>query len=150
MPLPLAPVSVTRGLISDVHLSVRTLLFLAICILSLLLIKRYSHTVIMATKSRFSADSHGTLTEKSDRDSTTKPSGPNGDFRGDIEVSNKLPSKAELDKAAKLPILDMNGKRQAFGNLFIGESASQKHLIIFVRHFFCGVCSELPFRKVSG
>ena len=140
MALPPGAVGVLHEPIPYVHLSPRTLSSVALCVVSLLLIKRYYKTIIMATKSRYSGDSHGTLTDKSDMDSTTKPSGPNGDFKGDIEVSNKLPSTAELDKAAKLPILDVNGKRKLFGNLFTGESASKKHLIIFVRHFFCGVC----------
>ncbi|KAL0579916.1 hypothetical protein V5O48_002087 [Marasmius crinis-equi] len=41
-----------------------------------------------------------------------------------------------LQKASELEVLDTNGKRVNFGTLF----ATQKTIVIFTRHFFCGNC----------
>ena len=69
----------------------------------------------------------------------TKPRGPTGDFDGDIKVSNKPPTRAELEKVAHLPVLDASGKSHTFKSLYDGK---HKVLIVFIRHFFCGVCSH--------
>ena len=69
----------------------------------------------------------------------TAPQGPTGDFDGDIKVSNKPPSKAELQKVAHLPLLDASGKSHTFKSLYDGK---RKVLIVFIRHFFCGVCGH--------
>ena len=73
------------------------------------------------------------------RKAATNPQGPTGDFDGDIKVSNKPPSKAELQKVADLPVLDASGKSYTFKSLYDGK---RKLLIIFIRHFFCGVCGH--------
>ena len=67
-----------------------------------------------------------------------------GDFDGDIKVSNKLPTIAELKKVADLPVLDADGQSQPFKNIYSGEKATRRVLVIFVRHFFCGVSISLP------
>lgn len=69
----------------------------------------------------------------------SKPGGPTGDFTGDIEVSDKLPSKGELERVADLPILDSSGKSHAFKTLHSNPDRPSRVLIIFIRHFFCGV-----------
>ena len=38
-----------------------------------------------------------------------------------------------------MPVLDVDGKEQMFGSLYANEAGPSRHLIIFVRHFFCGV-----------
>jgi hypothetical protein len=59
----------------------------------------------------------------------------------DVEVSSELPSKAMLDEAAGLPIIDAEGKEMLFKNLYTHSYPLEKKrvMVIFVRHFFCGV-----------
>lgn len=66
------------------------------------------------------------------------------DFEGDVKVSSKLPTVADLEKVADLPVLDADGQSQPFKNLYSGPQAAQRVLLIFVRHFFCGVSASLP------
>lgn len=62
------------------------------------------------------------------------------DFQVDIKVSSALPSKPTLEKIADLPVFDVNGKTVSFKSLYWPESIDGKRiLIIFIRHFFCGV-----------
>lgn len=74
------------------------------------------------------------------RKHATKPEGPTGDFEGDITVSDKPPSRADLERVADFPILDANRKAHKFKSLYQDKP---KVLIIFIRHFFCGVRSSL-------
>ena len=57
------------------------------------------------------------------------------DFTGYLKVSQKLPTKSDLAKVANLPILDSKGEATPFSSLW----TSQRTMIIFIRHFFCGV-----------
>ena len=66
----------------------------------------------------------------------TKPEGPTGDFKGDIQVDDTLPNKKMLDKANGLKLLDEDKKQHAFKDLHDGTGRT---LVVFVRHFFCGV-----------
>lgn len=66
------------------------------------------------------------------------------DFEGDVKVSNKLPSNADLEKVADLPVLDADGQSQPFKNVYSGREAARRVLVIFVRHFFCGVSASRP------
>lgn len=72
----------------------------------------------------------------------SKPDGPTGDFNGDIEVSDKLPSKGDLEKVANLPVLDASGKSLPFKTLHSNPGGISRVLIIFIRHFFCGVSNQ--------
>lgn len=47
-----------------------------------------------------------------------------------------------LQEAGELKIKDESGNEVAFKSLYEGQSGRQ--LIIFIRHFFCGVCSVIP------
>lgn len=71
----------------------------------------------------------------------TRPEGPTGELKGDIEVSNKLPSRSDLEKIADWPVLDGSGQKIAFKDLYSSANGSRRVLIIFIRHFFCGVCA---------
>ncbi|KIM32201.1 hypothetical protein M408DRAFT_20524 [Serendipita vermifera MAFF 305830] len=44
--------------------------------------------------------------------------------------------QSTLEKAAKIPVLSENGESVTFGSLF----ENQKTIVVFIRHFFCGVC----------
>ncbi|KAL9589649.1 MAG: hypothetical protein Q9203_001548, partial [Teloschistes exilis] len=70
----------------------------------------------------------------------TKPKASTGDFSGDIQVNDNLPTRKELDKVADLPVLDSNGKPHAFKSLYTPSDKNERSrtLIIFIRHFFCG------------
>ena len=69
----------------------------------------------------------------------TNPEGVTGEFKGDIEVSNKLPSKGDLERIADLPVLDGMGKAHTFKTLYSSTGEGRRVLVIFIRHFFCGV-----------
>jgi len=47
-----------------------------------------------------------------------------------------LPDGEALQKAAQLIVFDEAGKRIEFGSIF----AEKKTIVVFVRHFFCGMC----------
>lgn len=68
---------------------------------------------------------------------------PSADFKGDIKVNNSPPTKGDLDKVANLTVLDKNGKKYTFKSLYAdNEHGPRRVLIIFIRHFFCGVCTR--------
>lgn len=74
------------------------------------------------------------------KQTATKPEGPTGDFKGDIKVDNVPPKKATLDKTANLPVLDQNKKSHSFKSLYAdNENGPRRVLVVFIRHFFCGV-----------
>jgi len=66
----------------------------------------------------------------------TKPEGPTGEFKGDIRVDDTLPDKKMLAKADGLTILDEDKKQHTFKSLYAGKG---RIMIVFIRHFFCGV-----------
>lgn len=57
-----------------------------------------------------------------------------------VELSDALPTQAELDKAGSIQIYDADGTARTFKSLYTGsEHLGQRQLVIFVRHFYCGV-----------
>ena len=64
---------------------------------------------------------------------------PTVDSDSDIKVSKELPTIVDLKNVADLPISDADGKSQPFKNIYSGEMGARRVLVIFVRHFFCGV-----------
>jgi hypothetical protein len=57
----------------------------------------------------------------------------------------KLPSDEELEKAGNVSIFDAEGNSRPFKSLYSGSQAiGEQQLVIFVRHFFCGVSDQLP------
>ncbi|KAL8969115.1 MAG: hypothetical protein Q9183_002148 [Haloplaca sp. 2 TL-2023] len=77
-------------------------------------------------------------------DTTVKSEVLDGDFKGDLDVNNNLPSRKDVNKVADLPVLDSSGKPHAFKTLYTpsDNSDTSRTLIIFIRHFFCGNCQE--------
>ncbi|KAL2809628.1 AhpC/TSA antioxidant enzyme-domain-containing protein [Aspergillus granulosus] len=55
---------------------------------------------------------------------------------------DELPSADLLAKIADYPVLDRDGKSHRFQDLYAGPDATERTLILFVRHFFCGSCQE--------
>jgi len=51
-------------------------------------------------------------------------------------ISDALPSEEQLRAAATIDIRDEQGKKVSFGSIY----ESQKTVVVFIRHFFCGIC----------
>jgi hypothetical protein len=63
------------------------------------------------------------------------------EFRGDLKVNNVLPSRSTLESIADLPVFDVHGNTVPFKSLYWSDAPCRKRvMIIFIRHFFCGVC----------
>ena len=61
-------------------------------------------------------------------------------FGLDMKSPSKLSSEATLEEAGNVPIFDADGNSRPFKSLYAGNQAiGEQQLIIFVRHFFCGV-----------
>lgn len=61
-------------------------------------------------------------------------------FRGDLDISDAPPTPAALASAGEIPVYDSVGNSRLFKSLFsVGEVVGDRQLIIFIRHFFCGV-----------
>jgi hypothetical protein len=75
----------------------------------------------------------------SDSDSST-PASPERKTK-----SAALPSKSILDKAAVLTVNDAQGQAILFNELYRAEPGQRRRvMIIFIRHFFCGVSRHSP------
>jgi hypothetical protein len=71
------------------------------------------------------------------------------DFEGEVSTNNNLPSQADLKRVENFSVLDQDGKPVPFKSLYSGPNVAKKVLIIFIRHFFCGVCaSGLPLSSL--
>jgi len=70
------------------------------------------------------------------------------EFEGDVNTNNDLPTQATLKQIENLPILDKDGKSIPFKNLYTGPGVTRRVLIIFIRHFFCGV--RLPSSDLTS
>lgn len=65
---------------------------------------------------------------------------PTADFTGDVDTDNILPTLDTLRRAEDLSVLDEDGKARPFKSLYAAPNIARRVLVIFVRHFFCGVC----------
>ena len=83
---------------------------------------------------------------------TTKPE--SATEAGLQDTSNSCPDKKVLEEAAKIPVQDSEGKEHTFGEIYSWPEESGKKrtvMVIFIRHFFCGVSTGFPFaQKVFG
>jgi hypothetical protein len=62
-----------------------------------------------------------------------------------------LPTKATVEKAGKDDIYDTAGKAIAFNSLYSAELGEHKRvMVIFIRHFFCGVGRFYPVVIVAA
>lgn len=86
-------------------------------------------------------------------DNTTPPFSPASDtpvlqkeqedFEGTVHVNNDLPTEQDMKKVEDLLILDAEGKSRPFKELYDASGVAPRQLIIFIRHFFCGVSSAI-------
>ena len=65
------------------------------------------------------------------------------DFSGEVETNNDLPSVETQRKIENYVVLDRHGKTHTFKSLYSGRSVARRVLVIFIRHFFCGVSRKL-------
>jgi hypothetical protein len=69
------------------------------------------------------------------------------DFEGTVNVNNNIPTEQDLANVADLLVLDAQGQSRPFKELYQAQGVAPRQLIIFIRHFFCGVsrlASRLP------
>lgn len=71
------------------------------------------------------------------------------DFAGEVETNNDLPSQATLRKLENHTVLDADGKSHTFKSIYSGHNVARRVLVIFIRHFFCGVSRPTPPLTVS-
>jgi hypothetical protein len=63
------------------------------------------------------------------------------DFTGELNTNNEIPTQDTLRKIEDFTVLDKDGKTVPFRNIYSGPNVTRRVLVIFIRHFFCGVCS---------
>lgn len=68
------------------------------------------------------------------------------DFDGELSTTNELPSPDLIRKIENYMVLDRHGKSSSFKSLYSGPNAARRVLVIFIRHFFCGVWPPNPSR----
>ncbi|CAN9197921.1 unnamed protein product [Alternaria alternata] len=61
------------------------------------------------------------------------------EFEGTVDVNNDIPSEKDLAKVEDLLVLDAQGQSRPFKELYKAPHVASRQLIIFIRHFFCGV-----------
>ena len=61
------------------------------------------------------------------------------EFAGELDTDNEIPSQEVLKSVGNMTVLDKDGKTVPFKNLYTGPNVTRRVLIIFIRHFFCGV-----------
>lgn len=73
---------------------------------------------------------------------------PLEEVKGDVNVDDKPPSAGDLAKAGKVEVFDAEGNKHRFADLVTdGDGRGKRVLVVFVRHFFCGV--SVPFEISS-
>lgn len=67
----------------------------------------------------------------------------------DDNAHRALPDKQTVEAAGELLIKDEKGTEIPFKSLYSDKPADERQLIIFVRHFFCGVSTKPPQNQLS-
>lgn len=69
------------------------------------------------------------------------------EFTGDLNTNNEIPSQEMLNKIADINVLDSEGRAVPFKSIYTGPNVARRVLVIFIRHFFCGVCPLFVKKK---
>jgi hypothetical protein len=77
-------------------------------------------------------------TAAASNDNTGGDVNPSPVEQGKPETDN-LPSIDLQRKVENYPVFDRTGKEHPFKSLYSGSDSARRVLVIFVRHFFCGV-----------
>lgn len=93
----------------------------------------------MSSNAATDGDTHITLDEECAETARSPSDDPTeSEF---LELSDDLPTPEQLHKADDIPIYDAEGNERPFSSLYRGtEHQGQRQLLIFIRHFYCGVC----------
>ena len=72
---------------------------------------------------------------------------PTNSFEGDLDTDNKIPTQKILKLCDEISVFDAAHKARPFRSLYTGPNVARRVLVIFIRHFFCGVCTftDSPF-----
>jgi hypothetical protein len=70
------------------------------------------------------------------------------DFEGNVAVNDTLPTAAELEALKDVLLFSADGSSRTFGSLLDGTNSKNRQLVLFVRHFFCGV-SDPSFSELA-
>jgi len=62
-----------------------------------------------------------------------------------VTISKRLAFTDILAEVSKLEVFDVDGKKVCFGSLY----QSQKTIVVFIRHFFCGACQQYTVALAS-
>lgn len=65
------------------------------------------------------------------------------DFEGEIQTTDDIPSNETLKSIENYIVLDRHGRTHPFRSLYTGPNVARRVLVIFIRHFFCGVSQNL-------
>lgn len=65
------------------------------------------------------------------------------DFEGEIQTTDDIPSNETLKSIENYIVLDRHGRTHPFRSLYTGPNVARRVLVIFIRHFFCGVSQSL-------
>ena len=106
---------------------------LALFVLAVYLSSSFIMTATMTTSSTAT-----TVFRKPRRTKSQKKASGNT-YEGDTEINNDPPTASDLVKCADLPVLDQNKTPRPFKSLYSGTKSTERTLVIFIRHFFCGV-----------
>jgi hypothetical protein len=102
------------------------------------------------TMTKPTSDTNGTAEMSLDTDtpfsdgSTTNGVDNTADFAGEVNTNNEIPGQDVLRKIQDLSVLDREGRAVPFRSLYEGPNVTRRVLVIFIRHFFCGVCFPPP------
>ncbi|GAA5989647.1 hypothetical protein JCM10908_000571 [Rhodotorula pacifica] len=55
---------------------------------------------------------------------------------------NALPTAQELDAARQVPVYDSKGTQVLLGSLFEPDQIGGTAVVVFIRHFLCGLCQD--------
>jgi hypothetical protein len=61
------------------------------------------------------------------------------EFEGTLDITDDIPTAKDLQRVGDLLVLDAQGKSRPFKELYEAPLVAPRQLIIFIRHFFCGV-----------
>ncbi|QDS76148.1 hypothetical protein FKW77_007375 [Venturia effusa] len=92
------------------------------------------------SSSNESAQSTATTSVTPAMKETTNPGCGPQDSAEDSTIYD-FPTQEQFENAFKLDVLDKDGKKHSFGELCQdGSEGVERNLVIFIRHWFCGVC----------
>ncbi|KAG9255797.1 AhpC/TSA antioxidant enzyme-domain-containing protein [Emericellopsis atlantica] len=64
------------------------------------------------------------------------------DFEGEVKTNNELPSLGTIREIEDYIVLDRHGRSHAFKSLYSGNNVARRVMVIFIRHFYCGMCQD--------